>query len=107
MNNDPDRSMLPSDQEAEDFLRRQIDRLPPRVAEYVAKLRRSSLPIRLTAALLLIVGGLAWFLPVLGLWMLPLGLLLLAEELPITKRVLAWAGMFFARKRRDGDLDKQ
>jgi hypothetical protein len=28
----------------------------------------------------LILGGLLWFLPVLGLWMLPLGLLVLSDE---------------------------
>ena len=37
-------------------------------------------------ALLLIAGGLLSFLPVLGLWMLPLGLLLLAEDVPPLRR---------------------
>jgi len=39
-------------------------------------------------SLLLIVGGLLSFLPVLGLWMLPLGLLLLAEDYPPLQRPL-------------------
>lgn len=38
--------------------------------------------VRLPLALLFIAGGLVSFLPVLGLWMLPLGLLLLAVDLP-------------------------
>jgi hypothetical protein len=38
--------------------------------------------VRLPLALLLIAGGLVSFLPVLGVWMLPLGLLLLAVDLP-------------------------
>lgn len=38
--------------------------------------------VRLPLALILIVGGLVSFLPVLGIWMLPLGLLLLAVDLP-------------------------
>jgi hypothetical protein len=36
------------------------------------------------AGLLLILGGLL-FLPILGIWMLPLGLLLLAEDLPVLR----------------------
>ena len=36
----------------------------------------------------------AWLLPILGLWMLPLGLLLLAEDVPLLKsartRILDW-----------------
>jgi len=50
--------------------------------------------VRLIAAILLILGGFLWFLPILGLWMLPLGLLLLAEDVPPLRRmcgrILAW-----------------
>lgn len=42
--------------------------------------------IRIPIALLLILGGLFSFLPVLGIWMLPLGLLLLAVDLPVLRR---------------------
>ena len=38
---------------------------------------------------LLIMGGLFSFLPVLGLWMLPLGLILLAEDVPMLRRLTA------------------
>lgn len=38
--------------------------------------------IRVPIACLLILGGFLWFLPVFGLWMLPLGLLLLAVDIP-------------------------
>ena len=41
--------------------------------------------VRLPLALLLIVGGVFSFLPVLGIWMLPLGLLLLAVDLPFLR----------------------
>jgi hypothetical protein len=54
----------------------------------------SSAWIRRAAAILLICGGLLSFLPILGLWMLPLGLLLLAEDVPPFKfartRILDW-----------------
>lgn len=38
--------------------------------------------LRLPVAMVFIVGGLLGFLPVLGFWMLPLGLILLAVDIP-------------------------
>jgi hypothetical protein len=38
--------------------------------------------VRVPIACLLILGGFLWFLPILGLWMLPLGLLLLSVDVP-------------------------
>ncbi|QGY02024.1 hypothetical protein MMSR116_09120 [Methylobacterium mesophilicum SR1.6/6] len=61
-------------------------RLPVRVRDAVTWLRRPSRrPVRLVAALALIGGGVLSFLPVLGLWMLPLGLALLSEDIPALK----------------------
>jgi hypothetical protein len=40
---------------------------------------------RWTVGLLLMVGGLLSFLPFLGVWMLPLGLLLLAVDVPVLR----------------------
>ncbi len=44
--------------------------------------------LRVAVAILLIAASLFWFLPILGLWMLPLGLLLLAEDCPPLRRRL-------------------
>lgn len=41
--------------------------------------------IRIPVGLLLILGGFAAILPVFGLWMLPIGLALLAVDLPILR----------------------
>ena len=41
--------------------------------------------VRVPLAVLLILGGLVSFLPFLGLWMLPLGLLLLAVDVPLAQ----------------------
>lgn len=41
--------------------------------------------LRIPLALILILGGLVSFLPVLGVWMLPLGLLLLAVDVPVLR----------------------
>lgn len=61
-------------------------RLPGRVRDAVVWLRKPSRrPVRLVAALALIGGGVLSFLPVLGLWMLPLGLALLSEDIPALK----------------------
>jgi hypothetical protein len=42
--------------------------------------------VRIPVGVLLIFGGLLSFLPILGIWMLPLGLLLLAQDVPFLKR---------------------
>jgi hypothetical protein len=72
-----------------------IDRLPAWIAASVRFLRKpSGRWLRIPAGLLLIFGGLLSFLPILGLWMLPLGLLLLAEDVAVLQRwrsrVLDW-----------------
>lgn len=67
-------------------LQRQFDRLSRRVpmsAGFLDWVRRpSSRLLRFPLGILLILGGIFSFLPVLGVWMLPLGLLLLALDLP-------------------------
>ena len=76
-------------------LDRLVDRLPRRLRSSVRWLRRpSALWIRTPAAVLLICGGLLSFLPVLGFWMLPMGMALLADDLPalrsLRSRILDW-----------------
>ena len=64
-----------------------IDRLPDRIRTPSHWLRRpSSRWARVPVALLLVCGGLLFFLPLLGLWMLPLGVMLLAEDIPPLRR---------------------
>lgn len=75
--------------------RRQLDssvRSLPRVRRFVAWLTAPHLiALRLPIAILFILGGIFWFLPVVGLWMLPIGLLLLAVDLPALRpRLSAW-----------------
>src|SRR4051794_20777212 len=65
-------------------------KLPPRPAAFVRWLRKpSSRLVRIPLALLLVVGGVFSFLPILGLWMLPLGLLLIAQDVPVLQKPLA------------------
>ncbi len=72
-----------------------IRRLPRRVRNGVHWLLQPSVWwLRIPAGLLLVVGGFLAILPILGLWMLPLGLVLLSEDIaPLRRasaRVLAW-----------------
>jgi len=72
-----------------------IDRLPQRLGGAVSYLLQpKSRWVRIPAGVLLIGAGLLAFLPVLGIWMLPLGLALLAEDVPAFRsarsKVLDW-----------------
>lgn len=76
-------------------LERLIDRLPQRFCSTVRWLRRpSSVWIRMPLGGLLVCGGVFGFLPVLGFWMLPLGLALIADDVPplrsLRSRLLDW-----------------
>ena len=67
-------------------------------------LRPSMRALRIVVAVLLIAASVFWFLPILGLWMLPLGLLLLAEDIPPLRRRLVHVLMrieLWWEKRRD------
>ena len=64
-------------------------RVPDWAADFLRWLRKpSSFVPRLLLAILLIAGGLLSFLPILGLWMLPLGLILIAQDIPWLDRPL-------------------
>ena len=72
-----------------------VRRLPRRVQEAASWLRQpSSRWMRVPAGILLIIGSFLFILPFFGLWMLPLGLILLAEDIAplyrLTDRWLYW-----------------
>lgn len=59
----------------------------PRFALMIYLLRRPwAMLIRIPLGILLCVGGLLAILPFFGIWMLPLGLLLLSIDLPFLQR---------------------
>ncbi|WP_441235287.1 hypothetical protein [Bradyrhizobium sp. 930_D9_N1_4] len=77
-----------------------VRRLPPRIGNTVTYLLKpSSRWVRIPSGALLIVGGVLSFLPVLGVWMLPLGLALLAEDVPALRSLRAKALGWVERKK--------
>ena len=77
------------------LLDRLIERLPSSARPAARWLRQpEARPLRIPAGALLCVGGVFGMLPVLGFWMLPAGLVLLAEDVPpltrATNRMLDW-----------------
>jgi len=73
--------------------------VPTSISQFIGWLRMpSSFVMRLIIAILLILGGIFSFLPVLGLWMLPLGLLLIAQDVPILQKPLVAAFAWLEKK---------
>ena len=55
----------------------------------------SSMILRIGLGVLLLIGGFLWFLPLLGAWMLPLGLLVLSVDFAIARRLRRKGELWF------------
>lgn len=59
---------------------------------------------RLVVGVALLVGGVFWFLPVLGWWMIPAGLVILSRDFPrirrFERRATVWLGRRLKPKRK-------
>jgi len=44
-------------------------------------------PLRIALGIALVIGGILGFLPVLGFWMVPLGIAVLAYDVPLAQRL--------------------
>jgi hypothetical protein len=79
-----------------------VAHLPARVGRWVQWLlaaeRRT---IRMVAGVLFLLGGFLSFLPLLGIWMLPLGVVLLAEDIPLFRGLSVYLFAWMARRRPD------
>jgi hypothetical protein len=79
-------------------------KMPLRFAKFIGWVRKpSSRLVRVPLAMALILGGIFSFLPVLGLWMLPLGLILIAQDLPFLQgpmaRMVGWIERKWMKRR--------
>ena len=95
----PPNGPAPEEMDPEQLRRQRLERLLRRLPTRGEQAMRWLLQpgrtwLRAILGCLLIAGGVLSFLPVLGLWMLPLGLILLAEDVPalrrLTARMLEW-----------------
>jgi len=57
--------------------------------------------LRLVIGVGLVLGGVLGFLPVLGFWMIPLGLLVLSVDLPVVRRWRRQLVVWWGRRRGD------
>ncbi len=80
-------------------LQRLLDTLPRRIKQtYVWLTKPEARLARWPLGLALIVGGVFGFLPVLGFWMIPLGALLIGEDIPPVRRAtLSLLGWIYRR----------
>jgi hypothetical protein len=75
------------------------EEVPDRVARAIRWLRDPEARwIRLPVGVLLILGSALWFLPVLGIEMLPIGLLLIAQDVPFLRGPVGRATIWLERK---------
>ncbi len=80
-------------------MRRFEGRLPPKWSSRMRWLRQpSSRAVRIPVAGALVVGGVFSFLPVLGLWMLPVGVVLMAQDVKPLRKPTAKMLAFIDRK---------
>ena len=68
-----------------------------RIGSYKLPLPRSRL-LRILIGALLIIGGLFAFLPILGFWMIPLGMLVLSIDIPRVRRWRRRFAVWFHRR---------
>jgi hypothetical protein len=92
-----------------------LQRQVPAAAGILGWLRQPRVAwVRIPVGILLCLGGIFSFLPVLGIWMLPLGLLLLAVDIPLLQTPVSGAILrvqrrwsLWSRNRRQKKLDAQ
>lgn len=98
--------------ELDQYFRKFERLLPSWACRAVHWLRRpSSFYARILVALLLIVGGFLSFLPILGFWMLPLGLIFIAQDIPILQppliRALKWCEAKFIKRTETKQIENK
>jgi hypothetical protein len=68
-----------------------------RIGSYRLPLPRSRM-LRILIGLMLILGGVLGFLPILGFWMVPLGLVVLSIDIPRVRRWRRRFAVWFSRR---------
>lgn len=74
-----------------------------KIKTFREKVSRLPKPVRIVVGVLFVLFGLVGFLPILGFWMVPVGLAILSIDIPIVKKLvhrLTTAFNKWRRKRR-------
>ena len=56
--------------------------------------------LRIALGVALIIGGILGFLPILGFWMIPLGLFVLSQDIPAVRRLRRKIGLWWGRRKQ-------
>ncbi|MBM3491796.1 MAG: hypothetical protein FJX68_15405 [Alphaproteobacteria bacterium] len=72
-----------------------------RVRQFRQRLYRWPRSARVAAGCALVVGGLLGFLPILGFWMVPLGLVVLSVDVPVVRRQRRRLEVWWGRRRAE------
>ena len=76
-----------SDREFDQAFERLENEVPRSLSRTIRWLRDPGVRlIRIPLGILFIIGGLLWFLPIVGIEMLPIGLMLIAQDIPVLRR---------------------
>lgn len=71
-----------------------------KIKTFREKVSRWPKPVRIIVGILFVLCGLVGFLPILGFWMVPLGLAILAIDIPIVKKLVHRVTTAFNKWRR-------
>jgi hypothetical protein len=71
-----------------------------KIKTFREKVTRLPKPVRIVVGILLVLCGLVGFLPILGFWMVPVGLAVLSVDIPIVKNLVHRMMSAFNRWRR-------
>lgn len=78
------------------------EEVPDRLSRAIRWLREpKARKVRLPLGVLLLIGGCLWFLPVLGLELIPIGLLLIAQDVPFLRKPVGRATLWLEDRWRD------
>jgi 4-alpha-glucanotransferase len=89
----------PDHDELDRIIERYQAKMPGRMARFVTWIRKPELRVtRIISGVLLVLLGLVGFLPILGFWMVPLGLMLLAQDVTFLRRPVVSAIEWCERK---------
>jgi hypothetical protein len=79
----------------DEALDRLEEEVPDRLTRAIRWLRDpKARKVRIPVGVLFLLGGVLWFLPVVGLEMIPIGLLLIAQDVPFLRRPVGRATLF-------------